>query len=55
MLNQNCCSFTKIDDGQISSHGEKCGLYYKNLLELIHHIEEDHIRKYLNFYLFISF
>nr|CAD2122073.1 unnamed protein product [Meloidogyne enterolobii] len=43
MLNQNCCSFTKIDDGQISSHGEKCGLYFKNLLELIHHIEEDHI------------
>ncbi|KAF7638318.1 C2H2-type domain-containing protein [Meloidogyne graminicola] len=43
MFHQNCCTFAKIEDGKINSQGEKCGLYYKNLLELIHHIEEEHI------------
>lgn len=43
MLHQNCCSFAKIENGQINNRGEKCGLYYKNLFELIHHIEEEHI------------
>jgi hypothetical protein len=45
LMQHNCCTFAKIVDGRVGNQGEKCGLYYRTLSELIHHIEEEHIRK----------
>ena len=45
MQQHNCCVFPKIIDGRMANSAEKCGLYFRTLPELIHHIEEEHIRK----------
>lgn len=50
-MQTNLCTYPKIVDGATESNtGEKCGLYFRNLYELIHHIEEEHIRKFESFF-----
>lgn len=39
-MDTNTCRYSVNIDSN-----EKCGLHFKNLYELIHHIEEVHIRK----------